>query len=93
MQITVQYTGQLANLAGAAQETLQVEEGTRLKPVVDRLAERHGPAYADLVLDSDGALRPSLLVVLDGEQAEGDKAQLTLDGVQTLMLMTPIAGG
>lgn len=93
MRITFQYTGQLANVVGATEESVEISEDARLKPVIDELAERHGDAYSNLVFDSGGGLRPSLLVVVDGEQADGDKARLPLSGVNTVMLMTPIAGG
>ena len=56
-----------------------------------RLQVRHVPSIS--ILDAEGKLRPSLLVVLDGEQAEGDLANLDLSTAKTVMLMTPIAGG
>ena len=93
MTITFQYTGQLANVSGVSEEPVELGDDPRLKPTIDQLAARHGEAYAKLVLDDAGELRPSLLVVLDGEQAEGDKATLDLSDVKTVMLMTPIAGG
>lgn len=93
MEITIQYTGQLAGIAGTSEETVTVAGDGRLKSLVDELAERHGRKYADLVLDGEGRLHPSLLVIVDGEQIDGDRAALDLEGVRTVMLMTPIAGG
>ena len=93
MEIKIQYTGQLAGIAGTSEETVTIEEGATLKPIVEALAQQHGPEYDDLVFDSSGDLRPSLLVIVDGEQAEGDKTSLDLSSVNTVMLMTPIAGG
>ncbi|MFT5467323.1 MAG: molybdopterin converting factor small subunit [Verrucomicrobiales bacterium] len=93
MEITFQYTGQLANVVGASEETVELGDDPTLKPAIDQLAQRHGESYANLVLDGAGNLRPSLLVVVDGEQADGDRANLDLSGVKTIMLMTPIAGG
>lgn len=93
MNVTFQYTGQLANVVGASEETVELGDDATLKTTVDQLAARHGEGYAKLVFDDEDNLRPSLLVVLDGEQAEGDKATLDLSDVKTVMLMTPIAGG
>ncbi len=93
MKIAFQYTGQLANAAGFSEEAVELEPGTTLQGAIERLAKTHGLEFAKLVMTETGELRASLLVVLDGEQAEGDRASLKLDGTQTVMLMPPIAGG
>ena len=93
MEITIQYTGQLAGLAGETDETIDVDSGTALPALIAQLCERHGAKYADLLVNAEGNLRPSTLVILDGEQASGSPSEIVLDGVKTVMLMTPIAGG
>ncbi|MCB1234622.1 MAG: MoaD/ThiS family protein [Verrucomicrobiae bacterium] len=92
-QLVFTYTGQLAAAAGAAEEAIEVAPGATLRSALDFLAARHGEAYARHLFHSDGRMRSTLLVVFDGEQAAGDKESLMLDGVGTVMLMTPIAGG
>ena len=91
--ITVTYTGQLAALAGCSEEDVAVDEGATLGPVVDELSRRHGERFRDFLCDEAGQLRPTLLVALDGVQAQGDRGGLILDEVEEVMLMTPIAGG
>jgi len=93
MEITIQYTGQLAGITGAGEEAIEVDDGTSVASLVNLLCSRHGEKYADLLVNGSGELRPSTLVILDGVQSEGDRAAQTLDGVKTVMLMTPIAGG
>jgi molybdopterin converting factor small subunit len=93
MEITIQYTGQLANLTGTSEETANLKVGTTLSQLITQLVKRHGDGYSDLLLTRDGSIRPSVLVILDGEQAEGTLETLTFEGVKTVMLMTPIAGG
>tara|TARA_R110002096_G_scaffold67365_1_gene163472 strand:- start:155 stop:436 length:282 start_codon:yes stop_codon:yes gene_type:complete len=93
MQITVQYTGQLAGITGKADETVEIPEGTRLGALVGRLCKTHGAEYSDLLVDRAGDLRPSTMVIFDGEQILGDYAEIEISGVKTVMLMTPIAGG
>ena len=93
MTLTFSYTGQLAAAAGSAEETVEAAEGAVLGPILHDLADRHGAGYRDLILDASGRVRPTLLVVLDGVQASGEKEALPLDGVSDVMLMTPIAGG
>ncbi len=93
MNITIQYTGQLATLTGTAEESLDISAGTTLAELIARLAAHHGSGFAELLQNREGKPRPSLLVILDGEQALGKLETLCLDGVKVLMLMTPIAGG
>ena len=93
MEITVEYTGQLAGITGETDEAVEIAEGTTLKSLVNQLGARHGEQYSDLLVNEEGNLRPSTLVIIDGQQAEGDRGGIALDGVKTVMLMTPIAGG
>jgi len=93
MEITFTYTGQLARAAGVSEEAVKVAPGTALSPVLNELAQRHGKTYEDLVMDGEGRIRPSLLVILDGEQFQGEKAAILLQDVRNVTLMTPIAGG
>ena len=93
MTLTVTYTGQLAEAAGTSEEELEIESGEKLRSVIDTLAERHGEKFSTLLRDDSGQVRSTVLVVLDGAQATGDKDDLPLKDVRDLMLMTPIAGG
>lgn len=93
-QVTFSYTGQLANAAGESEVVLDLpDEQSDLRPVLDLLAARHGESWRELVLDAEGRIRSTLLVVIDGVQAAGDKQSLSLTGAGNVMLMTPIAGG
>jgi len=93
VKITITYTGQLAEAAGASTEELELEPGATLGGLVDELAKNHGAKFASLLRDDSNRLRSSLLVALDGTQATGDREALALDEVRELMFMTPIAGG
>ncbi len=92
-QVTFCYTGQLANAAGTPEVALDLPDGAVLRAGLDVLSSRHGSKWSELIFDDAGQIRSTLLVVLDGVQATGDKDSLALDGVVTVMLMTPIAGG
>lgn len=93
MEITIQYTGQLAGIAGVSEEQVDLGSDAVMRDLVAQLCERHGAAYANLVMTESGDLRSSVLVILDGEHTLGDSSQLPLAGVRTILLMTPIAGG
>ncbi len=93
MEITVQYTGQLAGITGAREEVIELSPGTPFSDLVSQLSAKHGRKYSDLILTYSGELRPSTLIVIDGEQHLGDTSDIVLDESRTVMLMTPIAGG
>jgi molybdopterin converting factor small subunit len=93
MEITVQYTGQLAEITGTREEAIELSPGALFKELVGHLSARHGKKYADLILTSSGDLRLSTLIIVDGEQQLGDSSEMVLDESRTVMLMTPIAGG
>ena len=93
MEITVQYTGQLAGIAGVPEEQVALDDGAVMRDMVAQLCERHGAAFSDLVMTDAGDLRSSVLVIIDGEHTLGDSSQLSLESVRTILLMTPIAGG
>jgi len=93
MRVNVQYTGQLALAAGVKGEPWEAGEDTTWGQVVCSLAQSRGGEFADLLLDVQGRPRPSLLVVLDGNQAAAGWANLPVHDVRTVLLMTPIAGG
>lgn len=92
-QVTFSYTGQLANAAGASEEVVDLSVGSTVRAALDQLAARHDGKWTELVFDDAGRIRSTLLIVLDGVQAAGDKETISLDGVTSVMLMTPIAGG
>ena len=93
MEITVQYTGQLAEITGTREEVIELSPGAVFKSLVSQLSERHGKKYSYLILTSSGDLRLSTLIIVDGEQQLGDSSEMVLDESRTVMLMTPIAGG
>ncbi len=93
MKLTVDYTGQLASVAGVSEDLVELSGGETLGSVLKNLAESHGEKFSELVFDDEGRIRSTLLAALDGEQATGNKDNLELSGVRELMLMTPIAGG
>lgn len=91
--ITIQYTGQLANLFGTSEEQVQIDEGSVLIDLVRLIAGKHDQGGAEFLLSENEQIPTSLLVIFDGEQMEGEVKDLPLSEVNTVMFMTPIAGG
>lgn len=92
MRITVQFSAQLRAAAGSAARTIDAAEGATAQEVIREVAAHHGDDLRSLLLDTAGALQPSVLVFAGGEQVLWETpAPLRAD--QTLYLTTPIAGG
>ncbi len=90
--VRVQYCGPLGLAAGEGWEVVPVGEANSIGGFVRALAERTGGEFARMVLDSNGELRSTLLVAVDGEQVE-DFSQALGEGVGEITLLPPIAGG
>ena len=96
MEVTVHFTGQLAQAAGRKAQTWDGPSGATVGDLISALAGQGAAgdrSVSELLLDPQGRPQASLLVVIDGEQAAPGWTGLCLSGVRTVTLMTPIAGG
>ena len=94
MKIQFSYTGQLASAAGAVEETVELADDASVLVALRNRIEKHGGKFAELLADDSGEPRSTLLVALNDEQVAGDAYESTaLAEGNSLMLMTPIAGG
>ncbi|MCZ7647119.1 MAG: MoaD/ThiS family protein [Planctomycetota bacterium] len=91
MKITIQYGGPLRPAAGVDEEGLDLESGASVAQAVAAAAGRHAK-LRELVLDSSGAIRPSLLVFVNDEQVR-EHDQTPLSNGDELTIMAPISGG
>lgn len=79
MKVTVRYAAQAREAAGTASETVELE-GSSVRDLLRRLAERHGNIF----------LHPSTLVFVRDEMVRGARELKPGDEVS---IMTPISGG
>lgn len=92
MEIEVHYATQVKRAAGIRSETVSVPDGCTVHALVRQVAEQHGEALQELLLNAAGAVQPGLLLFLgDTQVAAGEDPPLT-DGA-TLTIMSPISGG
>ena len=92
MKVTVNYFGQVRQIAGKESEAGDYRESLGLCELVADLAEKYGSEFRGIVLDASGQLRPSLLALINGQAVDkGARAELK-DGDE-VTLLPPIAGG
>lgn len=92
MKITLGYFGQLHTVCGMPGEDLDVAEGTSLCTLLQERATHFGDGFTRIVLDEEGGLRPSILIVLDEAMVDKESDVILSDG-QEIRLFTAIAGG
>ena len=92
MIIQASYTTQLKASLRIANESLDMEAGSRLSTLVRQLAERHGASFSDLVLDGEGGLLPSVLIGIDEQQVNVAEDPELHEG-QEVVFLSAISGG
>ena len=91
MKVQVAATGQLRTAAGWGETTLELEDGTTLRGLLERLAANTGA----LRLADAGDGTPRLLLVVNGAAVAGGAgaAAARLADGDRVSLMPPVAGG
>ena len=88
MKVTFAYFAQIRQKAGLATETVTAADGMTVHGLLTTL--EHGAGFRDLLFDQTGALRPVILLVVNGLPAAPDRVLHDGDSVQ---LFSPVSGG
>ena len=88
MKITFAYFAQIRQQAGVETETLMVVEGTTVGRALQKV--EHGAGFHELLFDAAGALRPMMLLVVNGLPAVSERVLRDGDHVQ---IFSPVSGG
>lgn len=92
MTITITYETQLKRAIGTASESIDVPDAANAVDVVRAAAGRHDAEVANMLLDTDGNVRSSVLMFVGDQQITRDTRHQLTDG-DTIILMSPISGG
>ena len=94
MKLRVQYSAQLRTAVGRSYDELELPDGSSLAALLDHLASRLDEAAAAHLMAPGGAIRPSLLIVVNDSAAPVHAAAVTaLKHGDVVLLLPPIAGG
>jgi MoaD family protein len=91
--VTVHYYNMLRHHTGLASERLELPEGTEVLAVIRRLADRYGPAFAELLLSPSGGLAAHLVVFVNQQLVCPAKHVPPLADGDELKLFPAISGG
>ena len=92
MHVTIHYFAQVRQAAGVESEELKLDDGSDVAAALSELAGRHGDGFRALVLDPQGAVRPSLVTLVNGAPIPHGQQPPLSDGDE-ISLLSAIAGG
>ena len=92
MKVTFNYMGQLRYLTGRDSDQVECSQGVSLAELMIVASKKYDKRFVNIVLDETGAIRPSLVVVINGAAVGKDSALNLTDG-DSITLLTAIAGG
>ena len=97
LHLQVLYYGLLKRMAGCAEETIELPEGSVLADLVNLLVSRHGPPMEKLLLTGGGELRAEAAVLVNGRNAvleQGLATPLQEEDEAVIVVLAPaLAGG
>ncbi len=95
--IKIRYVGLVRNSLGKSEETIDLPDNSTVRNLIELLGERYGNDFQASVLTSDGKLKPTTTLLLDGTDVEGAGGlEASLVGHQQLSILAlvhPPAGG
>ncbi len=90
MEIKVKYLGAFSDAVKSKEETCQLDD-PKLRALVDRLIERNGEKFRNLMIDpSTETLRGGAALLVNGHSRDLDHR---LSDGDEVTLLTPVAGG
>ena len=92
MSIKVNLFANLRQIAGEKQVAFDAEPGMCVSKLVEKLCERYGQDARNLLLNADGQLWDSIMIIINQETvSKGEDVPLSAGDEVSLLL--PIAGG
>ncbi len=92
MNIKLKFTAQIKDILGRNSDTIEVENGIKLKDLISKLVTRYGKVFESILFDDNGLYRHSNLIIVNQSQVNYDENVTLSDGVE-VTLMSPISGG
>ena len=92
MNIHFNYMAQLATITGKRSETISIEHKASLLKILHISSKQYDDRFRQIVFNDEMEIHPSLFVAVDGIQVERYENPYIEDG-QTVLMMSPIAGG
>jgi len=92
--ISTKYFAALREITGKKEETFEFDGEVNAKKFLEAIVTRYGKEVAEFLLDQKGALRESLVMLVNGNAVDtSDLASLKLKNGDLVVILPPIGGG
>ena len=92
MNVTIKYMGQLRHIADKDSEQIECGEGAGLVDVLRLAANAYDDAFARILFDEAGAIRQSVMIMVNDKPISKETAGAICDG-DSMTILAAIAGG
>ena len=92
MKIKTEYTAQLKAITGVSLEYFDINENCSLLQLIKVISDKHGERFKQFVLDDNGSIIPSIMIIINNEQVYADDS-INLKKNDTVSFLSPMAGG
>lgn len=92
MKVKIKYTAQLKKAVGIGEETIEVNEGTLIRELLNVLFQQKREAFENIVFNAEGVFLDAVLLILNGQQIAYDYPEVLIEKDE-ITIMSPIAGG
>jgi len=93
ISVTVHYRNILRQRAGMDHENLELPNGVDVSIAVRRLAGRHGPGLAEMLLSPAGEVSHHLVIFVNRQRVLPGQHSVSLAGGDEIVLFPTISGG
>jgi len=84
----------LRELAGTAEDEMELEDGASLAKLIEKVASKYGKAARDYLYRDNGEIDPSIYFLVNGKDAKTLSGRETrLKDGDTVAIILPIGGG
>lgn len=92
MKVRFELMAQARHFTGHDVVEMQLESGTSVETAVRQMAEQQPESARQLFCNESGSVRPSLMVIVNGQMVSTPREWLLADN-DVVSLLTPLGGG
>ncbi len=92
-KVKVHFLGGFRGITGKWEDKVTVPQGTTVRMLLDKLAEKYGDAFKELVWSSDGKLRPPCKLFLGLEEVSPEDLDREVSDEVNLFFLAVLRAG
>ena len=92
MTVTINYLAQLKQITGIPSESITIDGACSVQDLVRQVAEKQRNSLGSFLLDTEGNLRNSILVIVGDNQVHWEIPMQLKEGDE-ISFLSPLAGG